>query len=177
MGQHKTNKIIQCVGYAELIIYSRDKKKKYISLIDLEDVTYVEQYSWCIRSKGYVGRVEHGKIIQLHRVLTKCPKNKVVDHINNNKLDNRKVNLRICTFQENLFNSSKRTNNVSGVTGVGFDKKSDKWRARICIDYKNINLGFYEEKEDAIKTRLLAEKENYGEYAPQFHLFAKYNIT
>ena len=177
MGRYKTNKIILHEDYAELIIYSREGKKKMTSLIDIEDVPYVEKYSWCERSRGYVGRVQNGKIITLHRALTKAKKGEVVDHINKDKADNRKSNLRVCTQQYNLFNSSKKSNNVSGVTGVGFDEKSDKWRARICVDYKNISLGFYDEKSDAIKARLKAEKEHYGGFAPQKHLFEKYDIS
>lgn len=176
MWQYKTNVIKRKEDHAELIIYSADKKKKIISLIDLEDVPFVEQYSWCIRSRGYVGRVEDKKIILLHRILTNCPSGKIVDHINKNKLDNRKFNLRICDYQTNLRNSSRKSNNTSGVTGVGWDKKAKKWRARICVDYKNTCLGFYDNKDKAIKARLRAEKKYFGESAPQKKLFAKYGI-
>lgn len=176
MKIYKTNEIILYRDYAELIIYSKNKEQRFISLIDLEDVEYVEKYSWCIRSRGYVGRAPKGKIIHLHKVLIECPDNMVVDHINRNKLDNRKSNLRVCTQQENLFNSLKKSNNVSGYVGVGFDKKSNKWRARITKDGKNICLGFYNIKEEALIARLKGEKEHFKEFAPQRHLFLKYNI-
>ena len=176
MWQYKTNVIKNKKDHAELIIYSADKKKKFISLIDLEDVPFVEQHSWCIRSQGYVGRVENKKLIVLHRILTSCPDNKIVDHINKNKLDNRKFNLRICDYQTNLRNSSRKSNNTSGVTGVGWDNKSKKWRARICVDYKAISLGFYNNKGEAVKARLRAEKKYFGDFAPQKKLFGEYNI-
>ena len=150
MGQYKTNVIKPKDNYAELIIYSADKTKKHTSLIDLEDVQFVEQFSWCIRSRGYVGRIENKKLIQLHRALIKCPDDKIVDHINRNKLDNRKSNLRICDYGKNLRNSSLKSNNASGITGVGIDTKSKNWRARICVNYKNISLGFYEDRKSVV---------------------------
>ena len=82
MGKYKTNEIVLHSDYAELVIYSKDKKNKSISFIDLEDVDYVKKYSWCIRSRHYVGRVENGEIIVLHRILLKCPDDKIIDHIN-----------------------------------------------------------------------------------------------
>lgn len=175
--RYKTNEIIKFNDYAELIIYSAKGKIKMKSKIDLEDVPYVEKYSWCERSKGYVGRVENGKTITLHRVLANAKKGECVDHINRDKTDNRKNNLRLCTQQKNLRNSSIKSNNSSGVTGVGFDKKYNFWRARICIGYKNIHLGYFDKKEDAIKARLRAEKKYYGEFAPQKKLFEKYNLV
>lgn len=174
--RYKTNEIKIKENHAELIIYSADKKQRFTSYIDLEDVDYVKKHSWCIRSRKYVGRVENGRNFLLHRALMDCPKDKIVDHINKNPLDNRKINLRICNYQENFFNSKKKSNNTSGVTGVGFDKKSSKWRARICIDYKNIHLGFYDDKNEAIKARLQAEQKYFKEFAPQKHLFNKYDV-
>lgn len=174
--RYKTNEIKIKENHAELIIYSADKKQRFTSYIDLEDVDYVKKHSWCIRSRKYVGRVKNGSNFLLHRALMDCPKDKIVDHINKNPLDNRKINLRICNYQENFFNSKKKSNNTSGVTGVGFDKKSSKWRARICIDYKNINLGFYDDKNEAIKARLQAEQKYFKEFAPQKHLFNKYDV-
>lgn len=152
-------------------------KKRNVSLIDLDDVEYVEKYSWCIRSKKYVGRVEDGRNFLLHRALIDCPDDKIVDHINKNSLDNRKVNLRICDRQKNFFNSKRKSNNKSGVTGVGFDRKSNKWRARITKNGKTINLGFYIDKDDAIMARLEAEKEYFKDFAPQKHLYKKYGIV
>ena len=176
MGKYKTNEIIKYADYAELIIYSREGEKKMTSLIDLEDLPYVEQYSWCERSRGYVGRVENGKIILLHRVLVKAKKGHIVDHVNKSRIDNRKNNLRICSYQENIFNSRKKSNNTSGIVGVGWRKDDKKWRAYIIIDGKYKTLGQYKDISDAIKSRLKAEKEVFGEYAPQRKLFEKYNI-
>jgi hypothetical protein len=64
-----------------------------------------------------------------------------VDHINGNKLDNRKSNLRIVTNQENCFNSSRKTGKYKGVSYV---KSRGKWLAQIMKDYKNYFIGYYD---------------------------------
>lgn len=96
------------------------------------------------------------------------------DHVNKNKLDNRKSNLRVATHQENCRNRPKQTNNTSGVTGVGLT--AGKWYARIWIDGKLKHLGLFENKEDAIKARLNAEATYFGAFAPQIGMFEKYSI-
>ena len=80
----------------------------------------------------------------------------VVDHINHNRLDNRKQNLRLCTQGENLRNKK--------VKGVTFDKRRNKWYARIMINRKNLHLGSFDTKEEAIEARKQAEIEYFGEY-------------
>lgn len=86
----------------------------------------------------------------LHRWIVNAPKNKIVDHINHNPLDNRRSNLRICTYFKNNANT---LSNTSGVTGVSFRKDIKKWAARITINQKQIHLGFYKDKQEAAKVR------------------------
>lgn len=100
----------------------------------------------------------------------------LVDHANNDRTDNRRCNLRKCTFQENNRNRSKAVNNTSGIIGVSWKQKSNKWRAYIVIDGKQKHLGEYSVKEHAIKARLKAELEWFGEYAPQKDLLKEYGM-
>ena len=93
------------------------------------------------------------------------PKNFVVDHINGNKLDNRRSNLRICTCKENLRNVSASKNNKTGHLGISLTKFG-RYRARIMVDGKEIRLGNYVNLEDAIKARKKAEIKYFGEYSP-----------
>jgi hypothetical protein len=60
--------------------------------------------------------------------------------------------------------------------GVNWDNNRSKWRSRIYFDKKRLELGFFANKEEAIYVRLRAEKEYYGEFAPQHHLFEEYGI-
>ena len=87
-----------------------------------------------------------------------------VDHINHNGLDNRKENLRIVTHKQNKFNNPILSTNTSGVTGVSWSKQKNKWRAYITIDNKQKSLGYYFNKEDAIKARKEAEEKYFGEF-------------
>lgn len=101
------------------------------------------------RQNGY--RLE----IALHNLLLH-EEGKEVDHINRNKLDNRRENLRLVTRQENCWNKSKQKNNKSGYTGVCFDKKASSknpWKAYAKHDGKNYNLGFYSTEEEAARVR------------------------
>ena len=75
-------------------------------------------------------------------------KGNYVDHINHNRLDNRKENLREVNNSENQFNSHKTV-----VAGVGFHKLSQKWRARITVNQREIYLGLFDTKEEAIEAR------------------------
>ena len=88
----------------------------------------------------------------------------VVDHINHDKLDNRKDNLRICSTRQNTMNQDVSKNNTSGITGVGWDKSSNKWIAYIKVNYRQITLGRFTNLDDAIQARMDAEIEYFGEY-------------
>ncbi|HAU85878.1 MAG TPA: hypothetical protein DCW90_10350, partial [Lachnospiraceae bacterium] len=80
------------------------------------------------------------------------------------------------TTQQNAMNRAFMSNNTSGIIGVYWSKANAKWRAVIGFDGKKIHLGYYENKEEAIKIRLQAEKKYFGEFAPQRKLFEKYGI-
>lgn len=145
---------------------------------DLEDYDLIKDYCWSEdRTTGYIkSHCPNSSNILLHRLVTHN-EYKIVDHINHNKLDNRKCNLREVTKQQNSLNrSSVVSTNTSGYTGVSFITKRQQWFAEIYVNNKTINLGSYANKEDAIRARLQAEVKYFGEFAPQKHLFKKYNI-
>lgn len=139
---------------------------------DLDDADVVLQYNWRINDYGYPVASINRKAIAMH-VLLGC---KNYDHHNRNKLDNRRTNLVQCTVQENARNGSVRTNNTSGFIGVSQRKDTQRWEAAITIDSRKIHLGYFANKYDAIKTRLKAEAEYFGDFSPQRHLFAEYGI-
>ena len=139
---------------------------------DLEYAEEILKHTWSISKRGYPCARINQKLVPLHVFLGF----KWHDHHNRNKLDNRKENLVQCTNQENTRNISVGKNNTSGFIGVNFNKRSNKWHARIVVNSKEHHLGFFANKEDAIRTRLCAEKEYFGEFAPQRHLFKEYGI-
>lgn len=133
---------------------------------DLEDYNKIQDYTWYIDSDGYVKACEQKqhKNILLHRLIFSYP-NCLIDHINHKKFDNRKSNLREATNSQNCMNHAIWSNNTSGVSGVNWDKNIQKWRARITVDYKRIDLGAYVNFEDAKMARLKAEEKYYGEFS------------
>lgn len=160
--KYDPNKIIEYDDYAEIVLYNKDCEEVARTLIDLDDIDKVKDYKWSLLSNGYVAY--KSKKIRLHRFITDCPDNMVVDHINHNPLDNRKCNLRICTQQENMMNQSINSKNTSGITGVVWNKQKNRWMAQIMCNKKNINLGLFNTKEEAIEARKQAELEYFGEY-------------
>ena len=155
------NEIIEYDDYAEIILYNKDCEEVARALIDLEDIDKVKDYKWKLKDSGYACNNNCG---YLHRFIMDCPDNMVVDHINHNRLDNRKSNLRICTQQQNSMNAGKRNDNKSGTTGICWDKSRNKWKSYIDINNKRINIGRFNTKEEAIEARKQAELEYFGEY-------------
>lgn len=146
-------------------------------LVDAEDYEKVKQHSWCISKTGYpVARMDDGRVVKLTRFLLNVTNPKlVVDHINGDPFDNRKVNLRICTNAENARNCKLSKNNKSGYVGV-FQTPKGRWWARIMINRKEKRLGTFDTMEEAIKARRDAEDKYFGEFAPHKNLdcFAQY---
>lgn len=142
------------------------KSKRYGNLkvlVDDDDYeklkTNFNNMKWCV-SKNHKGlyaqkRTSEG-IIYLHRYIMNNP-NGILDHINNDTLDNRKENLRITTTSNNLRNGTIRVNNTTGVKGVCYNKDRKKYEARIKVNYKNILLGRFDTLEEAKNKRKDAE--------------------
>lgn len=148
---------------------------------DWDDYELIKDYCWYENiNKGGYHSLEardfknNGRLIRMHYLLG-C---KGYDHIDRNALNNRRSNLRPATAQENARNQSISRRNTSGIIGVGYYKPGNKWRAYINDDDGNfVSLGYYFDKNDAIKARLKAEKRIYKEFAPQCHLFEEYDIV
>ena len=90
--------------------------------------------------------------------------NDIVDHVNNNKLDNRKENLRIITRKQNSMNRTSAKNSSSKYIGVCFNKKHNKWQSYITVNKKQIKLGYFENENDAAKARNKATLKYFGEH-------------
>ena len=145
--------------------------KGYNTIIDDEDYEKIEHISWSVDTyhinKMYVvGRLGNKKV-RLHRFLMNLgigdPRQ--VDHINGNKLDNRKCNLRICTSQQNTMNCKRYKNNTSGYKGVTWEKESNKWLAYIYFNKKQIKLGRFNNVIDAAISYNQAALKYFGEFA------------
>lgn len=141
-------------------------------IVDEKDKYLLEKYTWYLNC-GYArtDKVVAGKKkrMLLHRIILgvdgKNWKNSMVDHINRNKLDNRRCNLRLSTSLENNRNVGVKSNNSSGFKGVSISKGGKKWRSRIVIDGKEHRLGTHDTKEQAAVTYNDKALEIFGEFA------------
>jgi len=83
-----------------------------------------------------------------------------VDHKDTDRVNNKWNNLRDVTKSVNSRNKSQHKNNTSGSVGVSWHSKREKWVATIYVEGKQLHLGYFDFKEDAILARMTAEKEN-----------------
>jgi hypothetical protein len=89
----------------------------------------------------------------------------VVDHINGNGLDNRMVNLRVCTAAQNSRNRKPRKGSLSGYRGVSFYKNYQKWVAQIMYDGVKYYLGYFSDPKEAALAYDAKARELHGDYA------------
>lgn len=86
----------------------------------------------------------------------------LVDHIDRDPSNNRIKNLRDTNYRTNSRNQTLATNNTSGTRGVSWMYKAKSWRARITVDGRQVSLGAFKDKQDAINARLEAERKYMG---------------
>src|SRR5690606_8884630 len=117
---------------------------------------------------GYVARAKGGDAkmyrILMHRDILQTPPGRVSDHINGDKLDNRRENLRICTQAENARNL-KPTSGRSMPKGVCWAPDRRRFRARIVVNYHIIQLGSFRTETEADAAYKAAAVEYFGEFA------------
>lgn len=128
-----------------LVYISCNKNKEFV--IDIDDFDLVKQFRWHIPNNGYV--TENEKKIYLHRLLTNPKSSEVVDHINKNKLDNRRINLRITNYSINGIN--KVCKSKLGEPYITYYKGYYK----VVIDKKYRGCSKYLEKAIAIRNEAL----------------------
>lgn len=148
--------------------------KGQATLVDDEDYEFLNQWKWHTSYYGYANRRRHIKstrknqkfeMIKMHRLITECPDGMYVDHINGDRLDNRKSNLRVCTNAQNSANQRLRASNTSGYKGVVLDKRRNRWVAQIKVNYKTRRYGSFATPLEAAKVYNEKAKEAWGEYA------------
>lgn len=139
------------------------------AIVDDADYDFLMQWKWLF-AKGYAmrngPRNNYARDrIYMHRLLAGNPNGMEVDHVNLDKLDNRRSNLRACTHQQNCCNTPLSKRNKSGFKGVSFDKKAGKFMAMIKIGPAKKFLGYFHDPKVASSAYVKAAIENRGEFA------------
>ena len=149
---------------------------KYIKLpsghrvkVDDDDYEELSKDGWHL-SNGYASRHKNdgsGGKIYMHRVVSSTPDDMHTDHINRDKLDNRKSNLRVVTASQNHMNRRKdgRRGLTSVFKGAQYHKASGLWRSRIKVGSNQISLGYFKTEMEAHNAYIEAAKKYYGNYA------------
>ena len=157
------------------IFVSGKKDAGKIILVDDEDFQYFSQFKWYLNHKGYAQRNQRdlerktNKSVVMHKEVARmCGVIGLPDHINGNKLDNRKCNFRGVTHSQNAMNKKPQWNARSQYKGVSWRGEKDrgaKWRARIMVENKSINLGSFRTDAEAALAYNAAAIKYHGEYA------------
>jgi len=153
-------------------------KKGYVGIIDSIDADLV-QFAW-------IAKVSPAGVVYLHRNIFRSGKRttediqpvimarilnrplvkgEYVDHIDRNGLNNRRENLRLCSFSQNLMNQKRYKNNTTGYKGVSFYKALGKFMAYINFQNKRIHLGYFDTALEAYAAYCEAAKKYHGEFA------------
>lgn len=169
-GQQKLNVIVEKKDYAEIHITKGEKL--IVVLIDKEDISKVQEVKWIAQydktiDNYYITGWEKNNYtnrqrFKLHRFLTNCPKGYVVDHINRNTCDNRKLNLRVCTQVENANNKGFYKNNTSGYKNICINDKNGGYRLEIKRNKQIVLKHFSKNLQELVKLRdeFLANEKN-----------------
>jgi hypothetical protein len=141
----------------------------FSAIVDDADFDWLSLWRWLILGDRYAARFEKiensRKLVLLHRFIMNAPAQMEVDHINRNKLDCQKSNLRLATRAQNMRNKAKRHGAKTSASFKGVWHEHQLWSAAICVNNKNLYLGLYATEIDAAHAYDAAARTHHGEFA------------
>lgn len=174
-----------CLKKERIINFNKETKRKYntydltgdygigyteegeMFYFDFEDYDKIKNYYWSYDTNNYICTRIDNYTLYFHRLIMNPLDDEMIDHINHIVYDNRKYNLRICTLSQNFYNKIKTNRNTSGVKGVSWNTKREKWVSQINVEKQAIFLGYFDNFKDAVDTRKQAEIKYHGEFRYQ----------
>ena len=141
-------------------------------IIDTDDIQRVSEIFWHMGKDGYIIYTKPGMAtIRLHNFIMNVTPNKKfhIDHINRNRSDCRKCNLRLVTAQQNSMNSSIIRSSATKLRGITFDKSSSRYKARIGLNDRRIMLGSSKDPIECAQMYNWATPIIFGEFAGELN--------
>ena len=143
--------------------------KGKFALVDEADVANLSKHKWQLGPRGYATRSvwdgQHKNTVWMHREILSPPEELEVDHINRDRLDNRRANLRLATRAQNEAAKPLSIRNTSGYRGVNWCQRTRRWRASIKAAGRSTTLGYFHSKTDAAMAWNEAAKDKHGQFA------------
>ena len=134
-----------------------------VALVDDEDHERLAKYNWQKSTNGYAIRSEGTDKVYLHQEVCPTPPGVYADHVNGQRLDNRRCNLRPATHSQNGQRRKVQVNNSSGYRGVS--QSPNGWRSQIYVNNKRISLGYYKDAAAAARAYDRAALQYFGSNA------------
>ena len=138
------------------------------ALVSLEDYDRLAGQRWHLSTIGYP-RTRHGPgsrtHVYMHQLVCQAPEGHHVDHVNGDKLDNRRCNLRSATQHQNMFMNAPPRRGTSRFKGVHFKRNVQKYRAAIQFAGVKRQIGYFDSEDDAAKAYDIEALRLHGEFA------------
>jgi hypothetical protein len=132
--------------------------------VDAADYEWLRQWTWHLEN-GYAARWDKRKKVLMHRQIMPPPRGMVVDHFDGNKVNNCRINLRVCTRSENSRNRRKCGGASSVYKGVYYNRERHKWSARCIYRDEPIWLGYFDSEVEAARAYDRMAVELFGAFA------------
>jgi hypothetical protein len=144
-------------------------KSNFFATIDADSYEKIKNYNWCLlttkKGRQYAQASRNPKTFLMHRLIAEAPRGCIVDHVDGNGLNNKKNNLRLCTYSDNASNKTPKKGGSSRYLGVSWVSKKKSWVAQIFKNGKPFYLGGFKVEKDAALAYDRAAKEIHGDFA------------